>query len=228
MAIEDEFTGRLSDYLDDEVDPSERARIDAHLRGCASCRTIVRELQEVRSRAVALADSGPSQDLWPGIAERIGDGSSAPHATPFRPRQARRFSFTLPQLVAASLALMVVSGGGVWLARRGGPATDFPPVAGKVLEPRAADLTPVNFGESRYDEAIGDLEQTITENRDKLDPETVRIIEENLAAIDRAIDQCRRALAADPANTYLKTHLVEAKKRKLALLRRATALVNVS
>ena len=52
------------------------------------------------------------------------------------------------------------------------------------------------------------------------------MLQDNLDAIDRAIDQCRRALAADPANTYLNSHLADARNRKLALLRRVSALVD--
>ena len=56
--------------------------------------------------------------------------------------------------------------------------------------------------------------------------ETVRVLENNLREIDRAIDQCRAALAADPASVYLNSHLANAQRRKLALLRRAAALVS--
>ena len=44
--------------------------------------------------------------------------------------------------------------------------------------------------------------------------------------IDQAIAQARQALDADPANSYLSSHLVEARRRKLDLLRRATALTS--
>jgi len=49
-------------------------------------------------------------------------------------------------------------------------------------------------------------------------------VEQNLAIIDRAIDQARRALAADPASPYLHQHLALQMKAKLELLRRTTAL----
>lgn len=32
-----EVLGRLSDYLDDELDPALRGQVDAHLRGCDRC-----------------------------------------------------------------------------------------------------------------------------------------------------------------------------------------------
>jgi tetratricopeptide (TPR) repeat protein len=130
----------------------------------------------------------------------------------------------MPQLVAAGLALMVMSGGGVWVLQHGGRATDAPPVAAFASGGDA--VAPASLADPRYDEAIADLEQALQAGRADLDPGTVKILETNLDAIDKAIDESRRALAADPANVYLNNHLADARQRKLALLRRATAMVN--
>ena len=92
--------------------------------------------------------------------------------------------------------------------------------------PADANLAPAALADPRYDAAIADLEQALRAGRADLDPGTVKIIEANLDAIDKAIDQSRRALAADPANVYLNNHLADSRQRKLALLRRATAMVN--
>jgi hypothetical protein len=62
------------------------------------------------------------------------------------------------------------------------------------------------------------------EQRDELDPRTVMVIERNLAAIDEAIRQARAALDSDPANTFLNSHLADARRRKIDLLRHATTL----
>jgi tetratricopeptide (TPR) repeat protein len=85
---------------------------------------------------------------------------------------------------------------------------------------------PAKFADRHYDEAIADLQRVLDAERTQLDPETVRVLEKNLASIDAAIDQCRRALKADPSNIYLNTHLADARQRKLVLLRRAAALAN--
>jgi tetratricopeptide (TPR) repeat protein len=170
-------------------------------------------------RAAALTPRAPESDLWRGVAERIDAPATV---VPFLTRTRRRVSFTVPQLVAAGLALMVVSGGGVWVLNHGGRATDAPLVH---AAPQTAVL-PVSFADPHYDEAIADLQQTLQDGRAQLDPQTVRILETNLNAIDKAIDQCRQALAADPANLYLHNHLAEARQRKLALLRRAAEMVN--
>ena len=42
------------------------------------------------------------------------------------------------------------------------------------------------------------------------------------------LDKARQALEADPANEYLSSHLVEARRRKLDLLRRAAALADTN
>ena len=62
-------------------------------------------------------------------------------------------------------------------------------------------------------------------DRGTLDTTTVRIIEQNLAVIDRAIADARRALAADPGNAYLNAHLAGTMRRKIDLLRRAATIV---
>jgi hypothetical protein len=220
----DQWTDRLSEYLDDELSPGERAQVEAHLAGCNGCRTVLDELRGVAARAASLPPTPPSADLWPGIAARLERRGSV---TPFRERAARRFSFTIPQLAAAAAALMLVSGGAVWLAQYGGDTTSLRPVAA-TDRPDPAAIVPASLADQRYDQAIKDLQQTLEAGRSQLDPETVKILESNLAAIDRAIDQSRQALNADPANMYLHNHLAEARQRKLALLRRASALVSKS
>jgi hypothetical protein len=223
----DAFTDRLSDYIDDEITATERGAIDTHLATCADCSAIVQELRSVAERAASLADVPPRRDLWPGVAARLSPPARPSAMWLFRRLvSARRFSFTLPQLAAASLAIMLLSGGVVWMARSGDPRADFPPVSAdeRPRAGRTGTVAPAGFADSQYDDAIADLEQTLEAGRTTLDSTTVQVLEENLAAIDRAIDQSRRALAADPANLYLNRHLADARQRKLSLLRRASAL----
>lgn len=214
----DQWNDRLSEYIDDELGAEERAGLEAHLATCRECAATLEELRAVVARAGSLPPRPPATDLWPGIEPRLERSAAV---VPFQPRPAaRRFSFTVPQLVAAGLALMVMSGGGVWVLQHGGRATSLPQLS-------AADpaVVPVAVTDPRYDEAIADLEHALDAGRAELDPSTIRILEANLDAIDKAIDQSRHALAADPANVYLNNHLADARQRKLALLRRATSLV---
>ncbi|HWF86437.1 MAG TPA: zf-HC2 domain-containing protein, partial [Vicinamibacterales bacterium] len=118
--MHDAWTNKLSDYLDDELSPDERKALDAHLSTCAECAGALDELKLVIETAHALTARPPAHDLWGGIADRLASaprGGAFLSAMPFRARPARRFSFTLPQLVAASLLLAAVSGGLTWTLR---------------------------------------------------------------------------------------------------------------
>ena len=101
--------------------------------------------------------------------------------------------------------------------------TDAPAVAGTGAADFARVET-VSMADAQYDAAVADLEKALKAGRGQLDASTVAVVEHNLQIIDQAINQAREALAGDPANSYLSSHLVEARRRKLDLLRRATAL----
>ena len=209
----DQWTDRLSAYLDLELPAAERAALEAHLAGCAACRGTLDELQRVVAQARGLEDRPPTHDLWTGVARRI-------RPEPVR-RPARRFAFSMPQLLAASIALIMLSSGAVWLSLRSGTKVQ--------VAQTPATVVPTNVAWSsdpQYDAAIAQLRAALDAGRHtgRLDSTTVRVLERNLGVIDTAIAQARRALAADPGSAYLNHHLADTMQRKLELLRQATAL----
>jgi len=214
--MSDQWTDRLSEYLDGDLAEPERAALEAHLATCGACAEALAGLRRVVVRARALQDRPPARDLWSGIATRIGAGS----------KQERRFTFSMPQLLAAGIALAVLSGGGAWLLHPdpAGIATEATPLP-PGMAPVATVAAPAAAARS-YDTAVDDLERILAEGRGRLDTTTVRVLEQNLALIDRAIAQARRAVAADSANVYLNSHLAETMRRKIDLLRQAAALVS--
>jgi anti-sigma factor RsiW len=230
--INDPWIVRLSEYLDGELPEWERAALESHLETCPECSAVVSDLRRVVLRARTLKERPPATDLWPGIASRIGAGSTSSRQVvdlTSRRRQPRRWTFSLPQLAAAGIALMTLSGGAAWLLRT--PATQT--VVTRVLTPSRGTAPAVTVAmrptaSQSYAAAVADLERVLAEGRGKLDTTTVKIIEKNLAAIDRAIAEAQRALESDSANLYLNTHLAETMRRKLDLLRQAAALVPVS
>jgi hypothetical protein len=216
--MNDQWTDRLSEYLDGELDNQERVALEAHLGGCAECRATLAELRQVVARAKGLEDRPPKADLWPGVAERIGSGKVVDLTAPPVPgRRARRFSFSVPQLIAASIVLVLLTGSGMWLALQSRQQPQRRDVESRMI------ITPAGWT-GRTDAAIADLQDVLTRNENRLDTATVRVVRENLAVIDRAIAEARRALEADPANTYLNLHLADTMRRKLDLLRRVNAI----
>jgi hypothetical protein len=251
MTMHEEWTDKLSDYLDDELQEGERAAVEAHLQECAPCTAVLNDLKRVvaRAQAAATAARPPQTDLWPGVAIR-GRGLSRTLTGPVPARPSRRVSFTMAQLAAAAVLLIGVSAGVSWrlhssLAGRldglhdestsanrnrgAGASVDSPAGSGADLQigPDDVRATPVSLADDQYDAAVADLEKALKQGRGKLDTSTIAIVEQNLQTIDQAIAQAREALAADPANSYLSGHLFEARRRKLDLLRRATALTDM-
>jgi anti-sigma factor RsiW len=155
----------------------------------------------------------------------------------------RRLTLSMPQALAASLLLVALAGGGTWLALR--PAArptvaSAPPV---VLETGSAAIPatgsapgaaiPATAGgpspaiasvDPRYDRTVADLQRLFSTQRAHLDTSTVRILDQNLAIIDRAVADAQRAVEADPSNVYLRSHLAATMRRKVDLLRRATVI----
>jgi anti-sigma factor RsiW len=243
--VHEEWTDQLSDYLDDELGGAEREAVEQHLRACADCRAVLNDLKRVVAQAQTIPPRPPQADLWAGIAERITEFPPASTVVPFAGRPGRRVAFTLPQLAAAAVVLVAVSAGVAWqIADRSARAGNAGTVAAVSVEPpdhardtsvvaqapatdtAGGSIVQIGYADAQYDAAVADLEKALKEGRGRLDTSTIAIVQRNLEIIDQAIAQAREALAADPANSYLSGHLVEARRRKLDLLRRATALTS--
>ena len=196
---------KLNDYAEGVLEPAVRGSVEAHLAACTECRA------EAAGLSALLEDLGrlpreirPRRELLPQIEARL------------RPRRA--------SLAAAALALVTVGAAAAVLLVRGpdpapvaerGPFGDGegPPTAGPAGFPTVA---------AEYDRAIGELAGALESRRAELDPTTVRLVEENLAIIDRAIRESRAALAADPGDETLRQLVLFSYERKLDLLRQAT------
>jgi hypothetical protein len=174
----------------------------------------------------------PPRDLWPGVQAQLeprdrlrSSGAAASQAT--------TFTFTLSQLAVAASFLIAVVAGLTWLATNrpaftgGGPAQEVIQASGEPMGGvPAGQIVQANFADAQFNAAVEDLERILREERGRLDPRTVLILERNLKAIDSAINEARMALESDPANQFLNSHLADARRRKLDLLRHATELAS--
>lgn len=223
-----DWIDRLSDYLDDDMSGDERAALEAVLEGDVELQRVVEQLRAVRDTAASLPAHSPEFDLWPGIESRIGaeaavaDRASASHTR-------RRFSFTIPQLAAAAVAMLMLGSAGVWMAMNAGAGSpngaDPRTAVATGSEAGFASLPPVEGPALSYEMAVRDLVEQLEIGRDRLDPSTIEALERSLATIDRAIAQAREALEADPASVYLNRHLADAQSRKISVLQQAARLV---
>jgi anti-sigma factor RsiW len=216
-----DWSETLSAFLDGDLPAEEAAATEAHLTVCPDCRSVLADLQALVASAPVYTGRAPDRDLWPEIAAAI-DARRQVSLTPRRSGRTHRFS--LPQLIAASVAFAVLGGGSAWLMLRSdGPAS----IVTLATAPAIGELTVTPAAraaraDSAYDLAVADLQQVLAEGRGRLDTATVRVIEDNLAVIDRALAEARDAIERDPANAFLKNTVAANMRRKLDLLRRAS------
>src|SRR5262245_42852121 len=224
--MSDRFTDLLSSYLDHDLPRGEADAVSRHLAGCAEWRDTPAALKGVKTHAAALVDPPAPTDLWAGIASRIGPaGSTTARAVNVRwlPERARRWS--VPQWLAAAAAFAVVALGVSWFAQ-GRPRPVLRPAPAAEQTEQATEgtaATPVSFDAARVETEIGEIQQALNRGRDKLDPKTVQVLEENLRIIRKATEDARQALERDPANPDLQDYFAGSLQSKLELVRRATA-----
>lgn len=212
----------MTDYTNRTEHDVENER---HRAECAECQTLWTELEAIGAEAAQLPLLTPSRDLWSGIEARISSGAAV-RALPFYKKQGVRLA------LAASL-LVAVSSGVTWrLATRGAtaalPATTLAqsPGAAEAVGPDATEIHRAAFSASvtQMDREIATLQTIVSERRGELDPQTVEVLERNLAVIDAAITEARSALEADPASQFLAQQFTRAYTSKLTLLRGAAQL----
>lgn len=232
----------LSDHLDGELPPAARDEVAAHLDSCTDCARVAEQLEAIRRQARALGPVRPARDLWPGIRARLGDPDVVALPVDREARDGvapwqRVVRLTVPQLAAAGLVLALLSGGGAWVllpasagrsvvTGESDMTADVPsgPAASRVAADAGAALGASGTGAG----AVEELHAILAEAGGRLDANTVRVLEKNLAVIERAIAEARAALEVDPGNAYLQEHLRSSEDRRRDYLAQARMLLNRS
>lgn len=210
-----------------------------HRAACAECAVVWADLERISAEAGRLPLLSPSRDLWHGIEARIDAGSAAQPSAAIAPLRSRRGWLARPafRMAIAASALVAVSAGVTWqVATSGAIQRAMGSVAPSAIMPSAvgtaqlgqlsqlASLNSVSETVVSMDREIADLQSIIDDRRDLLDPATITVLEQNLALIDRAIAESRRALEADPASRFLAAQFTRAYTSKLTLLRDVATL----
>ena len=186
----------LNEYVDGTLSVLQREAVDEHLAQCAGCRDAVAELRRLVAGARHLPPSiVPPRDLWPVIGRRIGQ------------RAAWNVQRVWWRGALAAAAVCVMALGIYRLTAR--------PPDRRVGEGWA-------LVQADFDRASDDLSHIFAADRGRLRPETVALLERNLAVIDVAIGESRAALARDPANAELRRFFAAAARQKVELLRWVT------
>jgi len=188
---------QLNEYVDGTLAAHDRASVEAHLADCAPCRAAVAGLRSLSAAAASLPRSiEPGRDLWAGVETRIAQRATW---------SVQRFRWRAALAAAAVLVIAL----GLY----------------RLLPPFAAHDRPAGEGagwatvQADFDRATSELGLIFAAERERLRPETVALLERNLAIIDAAIAESRAALARDPASAELRQLYAAAARQKVELLR---------
>ena len=185
---------KLNEYVDGTLAARDRASVEAHLAECAGCRTAVAELRALVAGAAALPKTiEPGRDLWATIERRIRQRAAW---------NVRRVWWR-GALAAAAVFVIVL---GLYRLLPPSTALDRPGQGWAAVQ---AD----------FDRASDELSRILAVERERLLPETVALLERNLAVIDTAIAESRAALTRDPASAELRRFFAAAARQKVELLR---------
>lgn len=228
--------------LERDLDADTRRALEAHAATCAGCRTFLADLEAIRASAATLERRTPSADVWARIALQLAAEPIFQQATAARrareaqtPASSWNTRWNWQGLaVAASLLIALVTGSLYVLNRSrlaNPPANTFATAgetpgnasSGALVESIEHEL---QQAAAHYEKAIAGLEQVANASDSPLDPDVMATLKQNLTVIDKAIDESRTALKAQPSNQLAQQSLFEAFRRKVALLQDTIALMN--
>ncbi len=235
----------LSDLVDGIIARDVRPEVEAHLEGCAGCRSLLADLRRARGAARALPKMAAPESLWPKVRDdfaarsgqpgRLAPAPAAGEQDSGTPRRSRLLRFVarrpavITGLATAAVFVLAVSVGIYMMSRRTAtpsPATATATTAAATGQGAASVEAELDLAEQHYQKAIAALEQTAKDGQTALDPQTAAVIQKNMGVVDQAIRESRAAVRSEPTNDAAQSTLFEALQRKVGLLRDTIVLIN--
>jgi len=213
-----EIHERFNDYLDDELSPSARLRVEEHLERCAECREELAGLESLLEASAALPrEIEPDRNLWPSIDGRLVRSE---------PVVARGdwWSQSWVGLAAAAVLIAAVTLQVVRRTDEAVPVAEPPMVAVSEAVATYARISEEVRARNGLQQVREDLLRTIIERRESLDPETQELIDRNLEVIDRAVAEIYQALEENPENQQLEFMLAATYQREVEFLKKMNLL----
>lgn len=169
----------------------EDADFRRHAAGCPICQEALKLDEEIMSAASSLRQHIEAPGLWSRIEEAIQEDQG-------------RFSlrWRLLKFIPAACILTIILGLGVYIGLK------IQAPSSGLLARKA--LARVEQKEQEYLRAIQDLEKQVIPKMADMDLKLVFLYRDRLETIDAQIEQCREALASNPANAHIRRYLMMA------------------
>ena len=128
-------------HVEGDLDESERQRVESHLRTCAECWDLAEDLRESQAIFKSIRQDVPNQAMLSAVRARVLEDVAGMESGGWF---SRFFLFGFRQRATlAGIALLIVGGSALWLARKPeAPIVPAPPVAVSVeVVPEPVTLT---------------------------------------------------------------------------------------
>jgi hypothetical protein len=194
---------KLKKYELGKLDETEFHR---HLKTCSVCQERMRQDARLMALSRSLKRPVETPHLWNRIAKSLEEEQQKELSSGVMPRRWH----PLRLLPAAALVLLAVVIGLYFLIEPGSQKSGL-------LADSA--LTRVEKKENEYVKAIEELEQLVLPRLANMNLELTLLYRDKLETIDDQIEQCREALAENPANAHIRRYMLAAlqdKKQTLA------------
>jgi anti-sigma factor RsiW len=174
----DSWTDRLSEYADGTLAADEKAALDAHLETCDDCRQTLREIAAVAAQLRADEPDRAPADGWSRLSRRL---TSVRPPAPIRAPRSRW-----------SIAIRAVAAGVVFAATLG-----IGMVLGAAANEGTLSSSVLPFFKNR----------PVVRPLPAIAPAADSFVERSVEALDSAIAEARRAVAADTRDVRLRNYL---------------------
>jgi len=206
----------ISESIDGDLDPGQAARLERHLKTCASCRVVLEDFRAMTGAAPRLAGPEPGNAVWQKIKTSLAAQAARPAVVP-KPAAAwspSRWNVTFVKLAgAAALALLLIGSGiffGLRMGRQRIPANPEQRVKYAMAK--------LDEAERHYAQAIKSLSEAFEAQKGAMPPQVADIFEKNLAALDATIQSCRQTLSKGPEDIETRNYLLAAYMDKMNVL----------
>lgn len=209
-----EFDANLAAFLDGE----ENTHVRKHAEQCSSCRSLLSDLELIRSAARDLPLESPSPRVWSNIRASLAqEGFFHEHQSFWRKWIAQVSLVTSAAPVAALafaliLAVILIFRGDV---QRNGSLSPAP-----ASVTASASVVPVGLTgvQANLVRTVQEMEENYRTRESLLDPSAKHTYQRGLASLNNSIQECLDSLQKQPNNMLAREYLMHAYAQKAEVL----------
>ncbi|MBN1482757.1 hypothetical protein EH223_12280 [candidate division KSB1 bacterium] len=188
------------------LDEWTEAEFAKHIETCESCRIAMEQDRKLLDLARSRKTNITAPFLWPRIETDLQQQRTAI----LKSDNYHRWFFRIAAILVLAIGISML-----WF--KGQNKQQSPLLTESTLKK-------VEQLEKDYENAINELEALVTPQLSQLNQELMLLYRDRLETIDAQIEQCKEALAMNPANAHIRSYLLAALRDKKATLREIIAL----